>query len=145
MSGLFLVFRVCGGPTGVQVPRDGQHPIPISQGDAPVDAGVNGLEFRGGQRTGGTPRDFAMGVAFCANNPTPFEYSGTCHLRQNLIRWACQPARGPQHKMPVVGHERVGQNPAGIPLPSLGEDLLEGIVVLRFVEHGDRALPRFKE
>jgi hypothetical protein len=47
VSGLFLVFRVRGGPTGVQVPRDGQHPIPISQGRAPVDAGANGLEFRG--------------------------------------------------------------------------------------------------
>jgi hypothetical protein len=44
--------------------------------------------------------------------------------------------RGLQHKMPVVGHELVSQHPAGIPLPSLGEDLLEGIVVLRFVENG---------
>jgi hypothetical protein len=38
--------------------------------------------------------------------------------------------------MPVVGLELLSQHPAGIPLPSLGEDLLERIVVLRFVEHG---------
>ena len=44
--------------------------------------------------------------------------------------------RGLQYKMPVVGHELLSQHPGGIPLPSLGEDLLEGIVVLRFVEHG---------
>ena len=41
-----------------------------------------------------------------------------------------------RHKMPVVGRELVSQHPAGIPLPSLGEDLLDGIVVLRFVEPG---------
>ena len=41
-----------------------------------------------------------------------------------------------QYKMPVVGHELLSQHPAGIPLPTLGEDRLEGIVVLRFVEHG---------
>jgi hypothetical protein len=44
--------------------------------------------------------------------------------------------RGPQQRMPVVGHELVSQHPAGIRLPSIGADLLEGIVVLRFVEHG---------
>ena len=40
-----------------------------------------------------------------------------------------------QHKMPVVGHELVSQHPAGIPLQSLSEDLLEGIVVLWFVKN----------
>jgi len=40
-----------------------------------------------------------------------------------------------QHKMPVVGHELVSQHPAGVSLQSLGEDLLEGIVVLWFVKN----------
>ena len=35
-----------------------------------------------------------------------------------------------------VRHELLSQHPAGIPLPSLGADLLEGIVVFRFVEQG---------
>ncbi|MEY4179320.1 MAG: hypothetical protein RLY70_2894, partial [Planctomycetota bacterium] len=52
--------------------------------------------------------------------------------------------RGRQHKMPVVGHSLVSQNPAGVTRQSLGEDLLEGFVVLRIVEIGRPALPRFK-
>jgi hypothetical protein len=35
-----------------------------------------------------------------------------------------------------VRHELLSQHLAGIPLPSLGEGLLEGIVVFRFVEQG---------
>jgi hypothetical protein len=38
--------------------------------------------------------------------------------------------------MPVVGHQLVCQNPAGVTRQSLGEDLLEGFVVLQFVENG---------
>jgi hypothetical protein len=58
--------------------------------------------------------------------------------------------RGLQYKIPVVGHELLSQYPAGIPFPSLGEDLfcsdlLEGIVVLRFVEPSRPSMPRFKE
>jgi hypothetical protein len=44
--------------------------------------------------------------------------------------------RGLQHKMPVVGYQLVSQNPAGATRQSLGEDLPEGFVVLRFVENG---------
>ena len=51
MSGLFFGSSAWAeGRLEVQVPRDGLHPIPSSQGRAPVDAGANGLEFRGGQQ-----------------------------------------------------------------------------------------------
>lgn len=39
-----------------------------------------------------------------------------------------------QHKKPVLGHELVSRHPAGVSQQSLGEDLFEGIVVLRFVK-----------
>lgn len=44
--------------------------------------------------------------------------------------------RGLQHKLPAIGHTLVGQNPAGVPLQSLGEDLQESIGVLRFIKNG---------
>jgi glycine/D-amino acid oxidase-like deaminating enzyme len=47
---LFLVLRVGAVQMEAQVPRACLHPIPISKGRAPVDAGANGLELRGGQR-----------------------------------------------------------------------------------------------
>ena len=51
-SGLFFFWASAWaeGRLEVQVPRDWLHPIPSSKGRAPVDAGANGLEFRGGQR-----------------------------------------------------------------------------------------------
>jgi hypothetical protein len=48
VSGLFFgSFAWADGRLEVQLPRDCLPPISISQGIAPVDAGANGLEFRG--------------------------------------------------------------------------------------------------
>ena len=183
------------------MPRDGLHPIAISQGSAPVDAGANGLESRGGQRlvdplgpTRGAgdgpsgqqtrlPRGFFQPPI--QRTPRPVlgasDQSGPQGVALDvpadqqkvfiiLDRKTLQPAmidlslaarpvvgmqphrvrkrnlpqevahasifRGLQHKMPVVGHDLVSRKPAGIPLSSLGEELLEGIVVLRFAETG---------
>jgi hypothetical protein len=52
--------------------------------------------------------------------------------------------RGLQHKMPVVGHLLVSQNPASVTRQSLGKDLLEGLVVLRFVKNGRPSIASFQ-
>jgi hypothetical protein len=40
-----------------------------------------------------------------------------------------------EDKVPVVGHQLVRQNSAGLPIQSLREDAFEGVVVLRRVKH----------
>ena len=46
---------------------------------------------------------------------------------------------GPQHQVPVIGQDRVAQQPHGRPLPSLADDFLEGGVVGRLAEQGGPA------
>ena len=57
--------------------------------------------------------------------------------RLTLLRTALSSVAvsGLQHKIPVVGHKLVSQNPAGVTRQSHGEDPREGFVVLQFVEN----------
>ena len=48
----------------------------------------------------------------------------------------------PEHRVPAIGHQAVGQQADGASLPGLGQHTLEGRIVLRLLEQRQPGLPR---
>ena len=50
---------------------------------------------------------------------------------------------GPQHQVPVIGHQLVAEQLDLVASQAVGEDSLEGLEVGVFAEEGGPAIPRF--